>query len=135
MCRVVHSLIILFLLVSCSSTDSSVLQLKYNAFGPQVLAIDLLGHEWPLWESHWDEREHIPIVIVYSGMERKAVELKYPSNPDQGIDYRYVTADAAILHLERTIRQMEEYEDKSVRETLKHTRTLLVNHFAMDRTN
>jgi hypothetical protein len=82
-----------------------VLVLDYEAFGPPVVAHELLGSDWWQWQSNGDPRPRkYPIkVAVYSGMTKQEVETRYPVVPEREQDFRYVTKQSALEYLDRTI--------------------------------
>jgi hypothetical protein len=75
--------------------------LPYEAFGPQVVAHELIGMEWWQWDSHGDsEPRKYPIkVVVYWNQSLEETKKRYPVVREKEQDYRYVEYETAKRHL------------------------------------
>jgi len=108
---------------------SGTLVLDYQDFGPQVIAHQILGMEWWLWESYGDsnpETKYPISVVVYRGISLKAVKKLYPVDPDKFKDYRYVLLCVSLEYLEQEIKN--DILPQTTR-LLKATRHKLIFHF------
>jgi hypothetical protein len=107
--RVILSVLIAALaavLVNCTSEikteemppESHTLILRYQDFGPQVVAHKWLGMEWYQWNSHGsdDPNEDDDIkVVVYRGVPLDEVKRIYPVVEGRQ-DYRYLEYETAL---------------------------------------
>lgn len=105
--------------------------LRYEDFGPQVLAEALLGAECYSFGacccSEPDDRFDVR-VVVYVGAEGELRD-RYPSGPTRG-DYRFVPRNAALAHLDAALRDLDEPGQdevlKKLAARLRATRAALV---------
>lgn len=122
-----------WLISGCVGTDrggtgspGKTLVLKYRNFGPQAAAYELLGYEWPQWETQGSDdptAEAAEIgVIVYRDLSLSAVQQRYPVIRGQQ-DYRYVTYDQAVDYCDRMLK-----ESGDVLPHLKQTRRTIEMH-------
>lgn len=104
-------LIIVFSIIflSCShnnkETRKPYLVFQYSDFGPQVIANELIGMEWPSWQTHGDSKpaKSNVNVVVYSDINLTKLKQLLPKNEEKGIDYRYVTKTQATHYLDEKI--------------------------------
>lgn len=82
--------------------------LPYDAFGPQVVAHELIGMEWWQWDSHGDsEPKEYPIkVVVYWNQSLEETKKRYPVIREKEQDYRYVEYEAAKRHLTEKAKEL-----------------------------
>ncbi|MEM7146849.1 MAG: hypothetical protein AAF591_17085 [Verrucomicrobiota bacterium] len=87
------------------------LVLPYRSFGPQVIAHELIGMQWWRWQNHGDSqpREYPIKVVVYWDTSLDEIKRKYPVSRANEDDYRYVTRDAAISHIQDSIKKLKEH--------------------------
>lgn len=131
----VVSTLCLLLLPSCAGPEGAAgegnaLVLKYKDFGPQAAAYELLGHEWPQWETQGsgDPSELAEIgVVVYRGLPLSVVQQRYPVIRGQQ-DYRYVTYDQAVDYCDRMLQ-----ESGDLLGHLKQTRRTIKAHLGEPR--
>jgi len=124
-----YFILIALFVTSCAVADTKqTLVLDYGNFGPQAAAWELLGMEWWQWQSHGDSRprKYDVKVVVYRDIALEAVQKKYPVSEPQQKDYRYVRYSEALKYLDQKI---EENMDPTVTETLKATKTKIINEF------
>ena len=116
-------LLLLTLLTSCSvHSQQEVILLDYNDFGPQIIAREVIGMEWWQWQDHGDSDPAAvyPVkVAVYRDIPLTEVEQKYPVEPEQKKDFRYLEYQNALRFLDKKI---TEDMQESVTEQLKATR-------------
>lgn len=117
-------------LTSCAALGNGrqkVLVLDYQDFGPQVLAREMLGMEWWQWQEHGDPdpaaRYDIK-VAVYKDIPLAEVKNKYPVEPEQKKDVRYLEYQNALNFLDKKI---TENVMEDVTGTLKKTRKKIVD--------
>ncbi|WP_050023929.1 hypothetical protein [Verrucomicrobium sp. BvORR034] len=99
-------------LASCVGTEDEAnpgrtVVLRYKDFGPQAAAYELLGYEWPQWETQGsgDPTEVSEIgVVVYRGLPLSAVQQIYPVVRGRQ-DYRYVSYDQAVDYCDRMLQE------------------------------
>jgi hypothetical protein len=109
---------------------------KYEDFGPQALAGQLLGAEWYVFSDcacfEPGDRFDIRVVVYGGGMSAAAVRRRYPSGPALG-DYRVVRATEAIAFVREQLRDLESWADEdrivSLEGTLRATRVRLEREF------
>ena len=111
------------LLTACSGhSQQTVILLDYRDFGPQAIAHEVVGTEWWQWQNHGDPdpaaRYDIK-VAVYKDIPLTEVKNKYPVEPEQNKDVRYLEYQQAVGFLDEKI---AENVMKSVTERLKATR-------------
>jgi hypothetical protein len=126
-------LLILFTLISVSCTsiptqESNTLVLKYEDFGPQVIAHEIIGMEWWQWSDHGDSRpkKYNILVVVYRNIDQDAVSKLYPVNMDLKHDYRYLKLTDAIQYLKDRI---SENIEPSVTSRLRSTLAVIDENF------
>jgi len=104
----------IFSFVNFSEAKSCVL--KYQDFGPQVAVYELIGFEWWQWDTHGDSRpRHYPIkVVVYWDEDIADIRHQFPVIKEKEQDFRYLTYEKAIRHLERMIAE-EVGDDKLIK--------------------
>lgn len=121
-------LIFLFLFTLLTSSAvavhsrQEVVLLDYNDFGPQIIAQEVIGMEWWQWQDHGDSDPAAvyPVkVVVYRDIPLPEVQQKYPVDPEQRKDFRYLEYRNALRFLDEKI--TENMLD-SVMEQLKSTR-------------
>jgi len=87
----------------------------YRAFGPQVLAHELIGMAWWQWQPHGDSknpsREYPIQVVVYWNQTLEQIKVKYPVDEVEQRDYRYVEYSAAVSYLKKTIKKIRGTKD------------------------
>jgi hypothetical protein len=99
------------LLLACApaAPTPGTLVLPYAAFGPQVLAHEILGMEWYQWDPHGDSDPKTTYdvrVVVRLGVSESEAKRRYPVQKAEGCDYRYVTEKAALEFLARTRKEI-----------------------------
>ena len=116
-----------------SSADEIVV--PYKAFGPQVLAHELIGMQWWQWDSHGDSRpREYPIqVVVYWEQTLKQTKQKYPTVREKEKDFRYVERREAIVYLKSTLKELEKQPEYLNSEVVKFLRTTLNKITATER--
>ena len=100
---------IVFFSINCSWAKSAVFD--YADFGPQVLAYETIGYQWYQWNSTGgDDPNDIDTikVVVYWDEQLAAIKDKYPVEPRNKKDYRYLSYESAMKYLNSTI---AEYTD------------------------
>jgi hypothetical protein len=121
------ALLLFVLLTSCSvHSQQEVVLLNYNDFGPQVIAQEVIGMEWWQWQDHGDSDPAVvyPVkVVVYRNIPLAQVEQRYPVEPDQNKDFRYLEYQHALRFLDEKI---AENIQENVTEQLKTTRKKIV---------
>ena len=92
-----------------ASTLSRTLVLGYEAFGPQVMAYELIGFGWNQWKAEGHELpDDVDVkVVVYRGVRLGRVKAAYPVVRGRS-DYRYVEYGRALRFLDRKIEELEE---------------------------
>jgi hypothetical protein len=83
--------------------------LPYSAFGPQVLAHELIGKAWWQWQPVGgdDDREYPIKVVVYWNQSVDDIAKRYPVVESKEQDYRYVPYLAAVKHMEDLIQDFK----------------------------
>jgi hypothetical protein len=118
-------LLIFFFACTSALAKTGTYVLKYEEFGPPVIASDVIGMDWWQWQPHGDSRpRHYEIkVVVYRGLALDRVKVRYPVVPEKNKDYRYIEYVAALAYLDEKIGDdvME-----PVTSTLKSTRQKIV---------
>lgn len=78
--------------------------LRYQDFGPQAAAFELIGYQWYQWLECpcGDSDEHEIKVVVYKGIPLKLVKRKYPVTKGKS-DYRYLDYKKAVTYLDSGI--------------------------------
>jgi hypothetical protein len=107
------NLLTLFCLMSaCAhSIDQNTLVLDYKAFGPQVIAHDVIGNEWWQWDAHGapDPTASYDVkVVIYRNIDLASVKKKFPINAEQHKDYRYLEYSQSISYLDKNIKETME---------------------------
>lgn len=120
------ALYLIFLITGCATTsgddDASTVVLKYEDFGPQIIAHQLIGMYWWQWDDHGYSR---PInydinVVVYKKIHLQEVANRYPINQSKNQDYRYVKYKEAIEFLHARINEnIEPSVTQRLEKTLK----------------
>ena len=107
-----------------SASNNSVV-LDYNAFGPQVIASEVIGMEWWQWLPHGDSspKDYDIKVVVYRDALLESIEKKYPVDSKQEKDFRYLEYQAALIYLDEKI---NENIIESTTNLLKETKALLI---------
>ncbi len=98
-------LVIAFFTCVSVSAKTGVCVLKYEDFGPPVIANNLIGMDWWQWQPHGDSRptRYDIKVVVYRGLQLDKVKAKYPVAPEKNKDYRYVEYADALTYLDQHI--------------------------------
>ena len=113
------------LLCACikDNTEKSIV-VDYSAFGPQVIASEIIGMEWWQWLAHGDStpKGYDIKVVVYQGITLENIKKKYSVDSKTKKDFRYLEYQAAIRYLDEKINE-NIIELTTVQ--LKETRTLL----------
>ncbi|WP_038162895.1 hypothetical protein [Verrucomicrobium sp. BvORR106] len=117
----------LLLISACAGPERAAhagrtLVLKYKDFGPQAAAYELLGYEWPQWETQGSDDPSALSeisVVVYRGLPLEAVKQRYPVVPGQR-DYRYVSYEQALSYCDRMLK-----EGGSILPHLKQTKRMI----------
>ena len=116
-------LLLFTLLTSCSvHSQQEVVLLDYQDFGPQIIAREVIGMEWWQWQEHGDSDPAAvyPVkVAVYRDIPLTEVAQRYPVEPEQKKDFRYLEYQNALRFLDKKI---TENVQESVTEQLKATR-------------
>lgn len=109
--------------------QADVLILDYDAFGPPVIAHELLGPEWWQWQPHGDSRprKYKVKVVVYGSIPKAEVERRYPVDRTKEQDFRYVSKQAGVEYLDKNI---EDAPVDSVRQRLLETRAAIARFFS-----
>ena len=117
-------------LVGCFAAKvPSTIVMAYEDFGTQVGVYEWLGFGWWQWQSEGggDPNQHYEIkVVVYRGVSEAEVRRRYPVDPARFLDYRYISYEDAIRHLDELI---AEDDVEPLTEQLKSTRERLRRHF------
>ena len=115
------------LFVGCSNNanDKSVV-LNYDAFGPQVIASEVIGMQWWQWQAHGDstQKNYDIKVVVYKDVSIESIEKQYPVDSNKENDFRYLEYQAAIRYLDEKI---NDDVIESTTERLKETKMFLVS--------
>ena len=122
-------IITVLLLAGCSRGGEDLLVLKYNDFGPQAAAYELIGMEWWQWDNHGSSDPNMSYdinVVVYRDTTLPQVKKAYPVVPAKNRDYRYLSYAKAIDYLKR---YTEEDSYPELKETLLKTHLRIENHF------
>lgn len=121
------ALLLFALLTSCSvHSQQEVVLLDYNDFGPQIIARKIIGMEWWQWQDHGDSdpaAAYSVNVAVYRDIPLAEVEQKYPVEPEQRKDFRYLEYQHALRFLDEKI---AENIQENVTKQLKATRKKIV---------
>lgn len=109
-----------YLLISCASintaTGNNYIVLKYEDFGPQDIAEELIGPDYWQWDNgHYDSPQKFDIkVVVYRNMSLDAVKAAFPVDKSKKQDYRYVEYQAAMKWYDKQIKSFnEDLDNKS----------------------
>ena len=106
--------------------QNHIVILEYADFGPQAMAYPLLGKDKTLAASTLDDK---PIfVVVYSNIPLKQVKKKYPSKPNNFVEYRYLERDVALDYLKDNINKRFW---GSLTQKLSRTRSTIVNALSL----
>jgi hypothetical protein len=111
--RRINSLLIAFAFIfHVQVAAAGEMILPYSAFGPQVVAYELIGKEWWQWDAHGDSRpREYPIkVVVYWDQTREQTAKRYPVNKSKLQDYRYVEYSKAVAHMQKVIKELKAME-------------------------
>lgn len=112
------------LLASCTAGQEPKARytiFKYEDFGPQAMAYELIGMQW--WQGDGPAPAVYDIkVVIHRGLALDGIKERYPVTREAATDYRYVTYNDAIAFLDRHI---EEDVLPSVTAMLQRTRTRL----------
>ncbi len=85
---------------------------NYDDFGPQVLAYEAIGYQWFQWNDIGDcdpNKIYDIKVVVYWDETVTSIKGKYPVDPKNKKDFRYLTFNSALKYLNSAI---SEYKDK-----------------------
>src|SRR6185503_18691104 len=99
--------------------------LPYSAFGPQVMAYELIGYEWYQWNSQGPDdpatRDTVK-VVVYRGVSLDHAKRRFPVV--RGVaDYRYVEYGRALRYLEAAHKQAVAYDLPDLAAQVQKTRS------------
>jgi len=129
-----HRLILVLLvalLLSCTSvTQEKALVLPYEAFGPPVVASEVIGMDWWQWQAHGDSkprRYHIK-VVVYQDLDTNELAQSFPVIPTSDQDYRYLEYEAAMAYLNKVI--ADNVMPELTRQLIE-TRTKISDYFSL----
>lgn len=129
-------LLLFTLLTSCSvHSQQEVVLLDYNDFGPQIIAREVIGMEWWQWQDHGDPDPAAvyPVkVAVYRNIPLSEVKQRYPVEPEQKKDFRYLEYQNALRFLDEKI---TENVQESVTEQLKAARKKIILFFTSSSKN
>lgn len=120
-------LVVLLLAPAALLAGSAVF--RYEDFGPQVAAYELIGFEWWQWEPHGDSdpasKPDIK-VVVYWDEALDDIKTRFPVDQNKKQDYRYLEYDKAKKHLEDLISDFERsgLDTDPLRATLKKMKEL-----------
>ncbi|APR82848.1 Hypothetical protein A7982_08197 [Minicystis rosea] len=120
------------------SHPPETLVLAYDDFGPPAAAWELIGSQWWAWEGggSWERCDDFDIrVVVFRGVPRKQVEMKFPSAQskadlvERGLaDYRYVEHKKALAYLDHVLAEIAGTPElASMAESLRATRRRIVD--------
>lgn len=112
--------------------SQNILVLKYDDFGPQAAAWELIGTKWWQWDSHGDshpDTEYDINVVVYRGISLDNVKARYPVIKEKKQDYRYLEYEKAIKYFDDTIKENILPE---VTLKIQKTRDIIINELGKD---
>jgi hypothetical protein len=95
------------------SLHKNVCLLKYEDFGVQAMAYELIGYQWYQWKPHGDpdpDTRYDIKVIVYKDIPAGMVREFYTVYKELRQDYRYVEYCRALHYLNKQIREIEELQ-------------------------
>jgi len=87
------------------------LVLPYQAFGPQVLAHELIGFEWYQWNSHGSSNplQYDDVrVVVYRNIPLSQVKKQFPVIRERH-DYRYLSYHDALAYCNQLLRMYSQW--------------------------
>lgn len=108
---------------------------RYDDFGPDVMARELLGPQWWSWARAccFEPNDKFDIrVVVYRDRALADVRARYPTIENES-DYRYVERDAALRYLDGAIADLSPDEDEewphqpALRRRLEETRAAILD--------
>ena len=107
-----NTIIALLFVLMMSTVRAGEVILPYSAFGPQVVAHELIGMEWWQWDSHGDSRpREYPIkVVVFWDQTLEETAKNHPVDQAKLRDFRYVAYSKAVDHMKKTIKEFKEAE-------------------------
>ena len=110
--KITFSVLIVLSVVLCFSGCSDrrqVVVLSYSDFGPQVVAVDLLGPEWNPWDAHGDQLDpDVPIVVVvFDGISLEEARRQYPTVEGQS-DFRWIPKRQAVEWLHARLLELRD---------------------------
>jgi len=82
----------------------------YTDFGPQGLAMDLIGPQWWQWHNHGSSDPKVVAnikVVVYAYGGKEVAMTKYIVNPATESDYRYLSRGMAMDFLETNLAELD----------------------------
>lgn len=129
MSRPIIALILAFITSCATNPNPNGLILDYSDFGPQVIANEVLGQDWWQWQPHGDSRptDYEIKVVVYTDTTTENIRAKFPVDPNQNKDYRYLEYENAVEYLDQHI---NDNVMEAVTRQLINTRTKIISHFA-----
>lgn len=80
--------------------------LPYDAFGPQAMAVELIGFGWWQWDAEghgFDEEGGEIWVVVHDDLSDEQLARRFPVSPSRRCDNRFVTRREAIAYIDRNI--------------------------------
>ncbi len=100
--------------------------LDYEDFGPQAIAYEVIGTEWWQWRNCGGPRffRHDVKVVVYKSMPLEEIKKRYPVDPGEKRDFRYLEYRKALDYLNEKI---EENVIEDVSGRLKSTRERILD--------
>ncbi|MEM0969040.1 MAG: hypothetical protein AAF191_13210 [Verrucomicrobiota bacterium] len=116
--------------------------LPYESFGPQVFAHEVIGMQWWQWQPQGGsvDREYPIQVVVYGDQSLEETKAKYPVDPTQEKDFRYLPRTRAISYLEALVTNLEsdfanlESTDRLI-QTLNETRAKIAENSGLPANN
>lgn len=125
-------LTLLFFITACTRNSAqSTVTLDYKAFGPQVIAHEIIGNEWWQWEVSGAPDPTVTYdvkVVVYRNIDLASVKEKFPVDKKLQIDYRYVTYQEAIAFLDKHVKHTMETPLTGITKTLTETKQNIIDH-------
>lgn len=90
----------------CAHPTAKTTVMHYDDFGPHAAVYEWLGDDWWQWQDEGDPDPNKPYniqVVVYRDCSLDEVRRKYPTIPEQLKDYRYISYEEALQHLDALI--------------------------------
>lgn len=118
--------------VSPARAEAELLQLRYEDFGPQVVAYELLGMQWWQWQAHGDSQPGttpvIGVVVYRKGLRTEAKQI-FPVSQELKHDWRYVACPDAQRYFDDVLSD-ESLEGLPMLSTLRQTQQIVRKYCA-----